>query len=59
MPNDSNHGSEINPANGLPMMDDGEIDVHGNPYGTNWYNWQTNHDTATSYIPQPALIDPW
>lgn len=26
---------EVNPANGLPMMPGG-IDVHGNPYGTDY-----------------------
>lgn len=26
--------SRINPANGLPMVDGTEIDVAGNPYGT-------------------------
>lgn len=29
------HGIEINPANGLPMIDDiGGVDIEGNPYGT-------------------------
>ncbi len=29
-----NDGPEINPANGLPMMDDSGIDIEGNPFGT-------------------------
>lgn len=24
----------INPANGLPMLEGGAIDIHGNPFGT-------------------------
>ena len=33
----------VNPATGLPMMDDSMIDVGGNPYGTD-----LNDDSATS-----------
>ena len=32
----------VNPATGLPMMDDSMIDVDGNPYGTD-----LNDDSAT------------
>ena len=30
---DADCGLEINPANGLPMLEGGMIDVMGNPYG--------------------------
>ena len=33
----------VNPATGLPMMDDSMIDAGGNPYGTD-----LNDDSATS-----------
>lgn len=29
---------DINPANGLPMIDDAGIDIAGNPYGTDGFD---------------------
>jgi|APLak6261664640_1056046.scaffolds.fasta_scaffold04063_2 hypothetical protein len=35
-------GPDINPANGLPMIDGSHIDVAGNPYGSD-----LSHDTSS------------
>jgi len=59
MHNDHDHSPDINPANGLPMIDDTGIDVGGNPYGTDWNNWQPVYDTGPSYVPQPPSFDPY
>lgn len=38
------HVNDINPANGLPMIDD-SIDVNGNPFGTD-FNDQSSFDNS-------------
>ena len=52
------HNQDINPANGLPMMDD-SVDVGGNPYGTDLNTWQPTYDTGPCYEPQSSSFDPW
>ncbi len=45
--NNNNDDPEINPATGLPMIDDSGIDVNGNPFGTdndNFNNSDINND---------------
>lgn len=53
------HCADINPATGLPMVDDTDIDVCGNPYGTGMNTWQPTYDTGPSYMPLPSSFDPW
>ena len=53
------HNQDINPANGLPMIDDTGVDVGGNPYGTDLHTLQPTYDTGTSYEPQSSSFDPW
>lgn len=50
---------DINPATGLPLIDDTYIDVGGNPYGQNIY--QPTWQPQPTYEPNwPAGgADPW
>ena len=41
----------INPATGLPMLDQGWIDVAGNPYGANIYQ--------PVWVPELPIYDHW
>lgn len=59
MHNSYDHPQDINPANGLPMIDNTGIDVDGNPYGSDRNNWQPVYDTGISYAPPPPSFDPW
>lgn len=48
------YGPDINPATGLPILDDTYIDVNGNPYSTDVNTWQPTYD------PEPSdTFDPW
>lgn len=44
-------GPDINPATGLPMLDNTWVDVGGSPYGVDAYQ--------THYEPQPAYEPFW
>ena len=49
---------EINPATGLPLIEDTFIDVGGSPYGTNI--WQPTHDPEPSNNSPSGLgFDQW
>lgn len=37
------HVNTVNPASGLPMIDNSNIDVGGNPYGTDNFTHQQMH----------------
>ena len=54
-----NRSQDINPANGLPMIDDTDIDVCGNTYGTDGGNWQPICDSGPGYAPFLPSFDPW
>jgi hypothetical protein len=47
-------GTEINPANGLPMIENSGIDVLGNSYGTDHSSdsssfWSSSNDASSSW----------
>jgi hypothetical protein len=44
---------DINPATGLPMIDDTYIDVGGNTYGTDMHDWQPPCDPEPDYYFPP------
>jgi len=44
-------GPDINPATGLPMLDDTWLDVGGSPFGTDIHQ--------PAYVPQPACDPYW
>jgi hypothetical protein len=53
-------GPDINPATGLPMLDDAYVDVNGNPYGTDMHTWQPVYDSGSGYdTPSAPGFDPW
>jgi hypothetical protein len=53
-------GPDINPATGLPMLDDANVDVSGNPYGIDMHTWQPVYDPDMSYYTPPAPdFDQW
>jgi len=54
------YGPDINPATGLPMLDDAYVDVIGNPYGTDMNTWLPVYDPCPIYHtpPEPGF-DPW
>jgi hypothetical protein len=54
-----NFGPDINPATGLPLIDDAYIDVCGNPYGTNTQTWQPSYDPGPNNFPSQSIINPW
>lgn len=56
---DNNYGPDINPATGLPLIDETYIDVGGSPYGTDLHTWQQPYNYGPSYIPLPPSFDPW
>lgn len=41
----------INPATGLPMLEEGGVDVAGNPYGANIQQ--------PVWVPEPPSYDDW
>lgn len=53
-----NFGPDINPTTGLPLIDDTDIDVGGNPYGTDGNSWQPSYDPGY-YTPSAPGFDPW
>ena len=50
-----NFGPDINPTTGLPLIDDTDIDVGGNPYGTDWNTWQPSYDPGYYTPPAPGF----
>lgn len=44
------HVTRINPATGLPMVNGG-LDIAGNPFGTNNFDWhrQNHHNGSSSF----------
>lgn len=44
--NNNNDGPEINPATGLPMIDNSGIDVSGNPFGTDFSTDNDNFNNS-------------
>lgn len=54
-----NYGPDINPATGLPMIDETYIDVGGNPYGSDLYTSQPYYDPSPYYPPAPSCFDDW
>lgn len=58
--NTTNSQPDINPATGLPLIDDSYIDVGGNPYGTtlNPSPWPQSQDHYSYDVPL-AGFDPW
>ena len=54
------YGPDINPATGLPLIDDTEIDVAGNPFGTDLHTWEPTYDPGASYYPSSSSsFDSW
>ncbi len=53
-------GPDINPATGLPMIDDAVIDIAGNPYGVDMHTWPPASPPAPMYDDWlPPSFDPW
>lgn len=51
---------DINPATGLPLVEETYIDVGGNPYGADMHTWQPSYDPEPSYAPSPSFdSDTW
>jgi hypothetical protein len=55
------HVPDINPATGLPMIEDAGIDVGGSPYGVDTHDtgWEPSHVTYDVYSPASIDIDAW
>ena len=51
---DTTFTPDINPATGLPMLDDTWLDVCGNPYGTD-----VHQPPWMSPVPQDVWEPPW
>lgn len=51
---------DLNPATGLPLIDDTYIDVGGNPYGTDLHVWPEQYQPASyDYTPPPSPDPCW
>lgn len=48
---DQDFQPDINPATGLPMLDDVWVDVGGSPYGTDIHQ--------PPWVPPPSCFDSW
>ena len=53
--------TDINPATGLPLIDDTYIDVGGNPYGQDIHppTWQPQPTYPPCNPPFPSSSDSW
>jgi hypothetical protein len=40
---------DVNPANGLPMIDSAGIDIEGNPFGTDSHAFDADSTTCTGF----------
>jgi hypothetical protein len=53
-------GPVINPASGLPLIEDTYIDVNGNPYGTDLHTWQpASYEPFDCDYPAGPWVDSW
>jgi len=51
---------DINPATGLPLVDETYVDVGGNPYGTDLHSWEPVYDYSPNYdAPMSSGFEPW
>ena len=52
---------DINPATGLPLIGETNVDVGGNPYGTDLHSWEPAYDyVAPNYeVPMSSGFEPW